>query len=658
MFILKNKSIYFCIASAVLLGALYLVFPNESRGFFGQTRVLAQRQTAIEVRNVESPDAPQACSLSGTLGTAPAGGTTGGLSNRLQRNGLANGSTCSSSVYPGLFATAGSFAYNAHTIANTSSSPQCITFTLTTTADLQIAAFKAPFVAADIATASRHLGDSGASSGGVGISTFQTIIPANTNIALVVFSPSSGTGVGSTYSLTVTSTFNGTGTICGFGTGTKNYTGAVVPIPDSVSAGVNISLPVSGIGRIRDLDFDFLTGGLCDATPGNVNAAVDHTFIGDLRFILTSPKGTTATFQSGRGGSRENICTTRLDDEFNGSLLSSISNTTGLFQSGTFQPEDTGRMNRFRGENADGIWTLNVSDLSPIDTGSIRRFGLLFTANLFPSNDFNNSGTSDISIYRPSNGEWYWLTPSGVRGAAFGGAGDRPVPGDYTGDGQTDLAFFRPSTGQWFVIRSVDSSFYAFPFGASGDIPTPGDFDGDGKTDAAVFRPSNGVWYINKSDGSGVTIQPFGVAGDIPVVENYDGDNKDDIAIYRPSNGEWYTLRSSTGLVRGAAFGGIGDLPVQGDYTGDGKADFAFWRPSDGNWFVLRSEDSSFFAAPFGAAGDKPVPGDYDGDGKNDQAVFRPSNGVWYINRSDGIGITIQPFGVSSDIPVAAYYLP
>ncbi len=272
--------------------------------------------------------------------------------------------------------------------------------------------------------------------------------------------------------------------------------------------------------------------------------------------------------------------------------------------------------------------------------------------------DFDGDGKTDISIFRPSVGEWYFQRSSNsvVNGAQFGASTDKPIPADYTGDGKTDLAFFRPASGQWFILRSEDSSFYAFPFGVSTDIPTAGDFDGDGKADQAVFRPSNGVWYINRSTG-GTTIQQFGTNGDRPVTADYDGDGKSDIAIFRPSVGEWYYLRSTDSQVRGAQFGSSSDKTVQGDYTGDGKADFAFFRPSTGSWFVLRSEDSSFFASPFGISTDTPTIGDYDGDGKFDQAVFRPSNGVWYVNRSTA-GLQIQQFGTGTDLPVPSFYLP
>ena len=65
--------------------------------------------------------------------------------------------------------------------------------------------------------------------------------------------------------------------------------------------------------------------------------------------------------------------------------------------------------------------------------------------------------------------------------------------GDLDGDGRADVTIFRPSTGQWFNLRSGSSYTTAviFGWGLSGDIPVPNDFDGDGQTDIAVFRPAN-----------------------------------------------------------------------------------------------------------------------------------------------------------------------
>jgi hypothetical protein len=289
--------------------------------------------------------------------------------------------------------------------------------------------------------------------------------------------------------------------------------------------------------------------------------------------------------------------------------------------------------------------------------GNTSEFSLCFrtAAKRF---DFDGDGQTDISIFRPSAGQWWYLRSSDAvnRVFQFGNSSDRIVPADYTGDGRADIAVWRPSTGQWFILRSEDASFYAFPFGLSEDIPAPADFDGDGRADPAVFRPSTGTWFISRSTG-GTTILQFGLDGDLPVVADYDGDGRADIAIYRPSGGEWWYLRSSDGESRVFQFGASSDKPVPADYTGDGRADIAFWRPSNGEWFVLRSENLSYFTIPFGLSGDIPVPGDYDGDGRTDFAVWRAADTNWYLLRSTS-GFIVAQFGAAGDKPVPSAFVP
>jgi hypothetical protein len=270
--------------------------------------------------------------------------------------------------------------------------------------------------------------------------------------------------------------------------------------------------------------------------------------------------------------------------------------------------------------------------------------------------DYDGDAKADISIFRPTNGQWWYQqsSDSNVRALTFGSSTDKPIPADYDGDSKTDIAIYRPSTGEWFILRSSNLTFYSAPFGISTDSPAPGDYDGDGFADIAVFRSSTGTWYINKSSG-GIQISQWGAAGDVPVNADYDGDGKSDIAIFRPSNGQWWINRSSGGTFA-TAFGESTDRAVTADYTGDGKSDIAVFRPSNGDWYVLRSEDLSFFAVPFGLSGDIPVPGDYDGDGKADFAVFRPNGANWFVQRSTA-GILIQQFGSTGDIPTPSAYV-
>jgi uncharacterized delta-60 repeat protein len=274
--------------------------------------------------------------------------------------------------------------------------------------------------------------------------------------------------------------------------------------------------------------------------------------------------------------------------------------------------------------------------------------------------DFNGDGLTDMSIFRPSTGQW-WYQDSYFASQTFAGqwglSTDRPVPADYTGDGRTDVAVFRPSSGEWYILRSENGSFYSFTFGTSGDIPIAADFDGDDKADYGVFRPSTNEWYIQKSTG-GLLTATFGTSGDKPVPSDYDGDFKTDIAIYRPSTGEWWINRSSDASIYGFQFGTSSDSPVQGDYTGDNKTDAAVFRPSTGEWFILPSEGGSFFGLHFGTNGDLPTPGNYGGDGRFDFVVYRPSENRWYFQLTGGGPYFASYFGTTGDQPLPNLFVP
>jgi hypothetical protein len=273
--------------------------------------------------------------------------------------------------------------------------------------------------------------------------------------------------------------------------------------------------------------------------------------------------------------------------------------------------------------------------------------------------DFWGDSKADLSIFRPSTGEWILgdsSAPNALYRYTFGLPTDIMVPADFNGDRTTDIAVFRPSDGTWYIYDRATGSYSATQFGSNGDIPAPADFDGDGRADLAVFRPSNGLWYILRTSSGEVEITQFGKLGDLPVAADYDGDRKADLAIWRPELGQWWIRRSSDGSIWAGTFGIATDKAVPGDHTGDGKADIAIYRPSNGNWYVLRSEDYSYYSFPFGLEGDVPVPADYDADGIIDPAVFRPSNSTWYIKRSALSVMTVQ-FGSPGDVPTPSAFV-
>lgn len=384
-----------------------------------------------------------------------------------------------------------------------------------------------------------------------------------------------------------------------------------------------------------------------------------------------------SSFQIGSGTDRmDDVEDILLQDDGKIILVGAINSVNGVARNNIARLNGDGSLDPSFAPNLDTrAWDISLDPAEPnrllvagdfkFADGSERTGIARFLMDSVPSSsapfDFDGDGRTDISVFRPNNGNW-WIANSASNQAsvvAFGTATDLIVPADFTGDGKTDESVFRPDTGEWYVLKSEDHNYYAFHFGISGDIPIPADYDGDGKADAAIFRPATSTWYVLRSTG-GTEIIEFGTSGDKPVPADFDGDGKTDIAVFRPNGSagsEWWIRNSSNLGISVTQFGLSDDKPVVGDYTGDSRADIAVWRPSNGVWHILRSEDLSYYSFQFGLAGDQPTPGDYDGDGKFDAAVFRSTDSNWYVNRSTA-GLFIQRFGLADDRPVPGAFVP
>jgi 6-phosphogluconolactonase (cycloisomerase 2 family) len=469
--------------------------------------------------------------------------------------------------------------------------------------------------------------------GGGGIDNNSTLFVTNSTISgnVILLGTSSGGGIWTSGELTITNSTITNNSATGGGAGGIFRAAGTITVHNSIIAGNQNNAVVPDVRGL------FTSGGF--NLIGNVGAATGFNQTGD---------------QTGSGAA-----------PLNPGLVKVLAPNGGVIPTHALLPnspavdkgDNFNLMTDQRGFNRPFDNGLIPNTADGADIGAFERRAL--EPNITAPFDFDGDNRTDIGVFRPSDGSWWYSRSSDndFRVYSFGVSSDSLAPGDWTGDGKIDIAVFRSSTGEWFIQRSEDNSFFSFPFGTAGDIAAPADYDGDGKNDAAVFRPSSATWFILNSGGSGTSIVTFGAAEDKPVPADFDGDGKSDIAVFRPSDGSWWYLQSSNSQFKVYRFGVGTDKPVQGDYTGDGKADIAVWRPSNGEWFIQRSEDNSFFSFPFGTAGDLPAAGDYDGDGKTDAAVFRPSTADWFVLRSTA-GILITAFGANGDRPVPNAFVP
>lgn len=238
--------------------------------------------------------------------------------------------------------------------------------------------------------------------------------------------------------------------------------------------------------------------------------------------------------------------------------------------------------------------------------------------------DYDGDGTSDIGIYRPSQGKWAIRNLTVVY---FGNPGDLPASGDYDGDGTTDITAFRPVSGLW-AVRNVTRVYH----GSSDNSLVPGDYDGNGTCEIGVFRAASGLWSIRS-----LTRIYFGASGDRPVPGDYSGDKTKNMGVFRGESGLW-AIRSVTRLY----FGASPDTPVPGDYTGDGTSACAVFRGFYGSWSIR-----DVTRVYLGSANDWARPADYDGDGRDEAGIFRDSAGMWSV-----WNLTRVYFGGTGDIPV------
>ena len=304
------------------------------------------------------------------------------------------------------------------------------------------------------------------------------------------------------------------------------------------------------------------------------------------------------------------------------------------------------------------------------------------------STDLDADRKSELMVWRPGTGFWYWLysassylvSSAGQKQWGTNSLGDVPLSGDIDGDGRMDLVVWRASTGTWYWLTAASGYDYAAQGQKQwgnlglGDVPMLGDVDGDGKADLIVWRASTGTWFwLTSSSGYNYTFagqKQWGSQslGDQPMIGDFDGDGLADLAVWRASTGTWFWLTSSSGYdyaTSGQKQWGnssLGDKPLIGDMDGDGITDLTIWRTSDATFYWLTSVNGYNYAAQgqkqwgSSALGDIPMLGNIDSDGVADLIVWRPGTGTWFwLTSSSGYAYPSQgqkQWGTSGDIPM------
>src|SRR5579884_1176015 len=127
-----------------------------------------------------------------------------------------------------------------------------------------------------------------------------------------------------------------------------------IPDPGTVDSGLSVAGMSGAVTRVA------------------VTLNVTHSFDSDLQMTLISPSGTRVLLVDQVGGSGQNFTNTTLDD----SAHIVIDDGSPPF-TGTYSPDHP--LSALDGQNANGNWTLEVSDLSAGDSGTLNSWSLTVT---------------------------------------------------------------------------------------------------------------------------------------------------------------------------------------------------------------------------------------------------------------------------------------
>ncbi|HVT28496.1 MAG TPA: proprotein convertase P-domain-containing protein, partial [Lacipirellulaceae bacterium] len=228
------------------------------------------------------------------------------------------------------------------------------------------------------------------------------------------------------------------------------------------------------------LDFKTTTSQVTVDSPGtvfNVQVTLDitHSFVGDLTAYLKSPSGRSVELFMNVGGQYNDFHDLTLSDDAARSI--STIGFDDLPYTGTWRPE--GLLSDFNGDDANGIWTLVVSDTAHADQGTLNSWSLSITTG---------------ELYRVADDDGYYEFDNLVAGQ-YVVREDLPPGSTQVPPATTSIPAATWADSGWTVNVSAVDDFNNVPpdshrnvknvdFGNYAVVGLPGDYNQDGAVGA------------------------------------------------------------------------------------------------------------------------------------------------------------------------------
>ena len=268
------------------------------------------------------------------------------------------------------------------------------------------------------------------------------------------------------------------------------------------------------------------------------------------------------------------------------------------------------------------------------------------------SNDYNNDGTSDILMTKPSTAENFIFPFTNGESGAYAKGGLYPnvawtvqTTEDFDADGDTDVIERGPT--EWHIFNmeggvSIGSAKISL-YGGTWGFDSTADLNGDGTPDIILKDSATsayrGFLVANRAVTGSNTLGLFSAPWAVVATADFDGDGDDDILQRNATTKAWRVFTVQNGVVTGngnmAMYGGTWEFVSAADFDGDNDADVVLRDSATGAWKTFISQNNAVIAnANSGlfpdTAWDFAFASDLNADGTMDIVIKNVTKGEWW----------------------------